>query len=103
MEKSSSASGGIGFAGAFFLVLLVLKLTGHLSWSWWWVTAPLWIPFLIGVLIVVGMLLCWIGVSIHEARPSTKRRRYDQIRHRSYLRSERQGKFIGPPRPRRPR
>jgi hypothetical protein len=25
-----------------FLVFLVLKLTGHIAWSWWWVTAPLW-------------------------------------------------------------
>lgn len=25
-----------------FLVFLVLKLTGVIHWSWWWVTAPLW-------------------------------------------------------------
>ncbi len=24
-----------------------LKLTGHIDWSWWWVTAPTWIPFAI--------------------------------------------------------
>lgn len=40
--SSSSSSGGLGFCGALFLVFLVLKLTGHITWSWWWVTAPLW-------------------------------------------------------------
>lgn len=28
-----------------FLLFLGLKLTGYIDWSWWWVTAPLWIPF----------------------------------------------------------
>lgn len=41
-KNSSSSSSGIGFFGAFFLVLLVLKLTETISWSWWWITAPLW-------------------------------------------------------------
>lgn len=27
---------GVGF--------IVLKLTGHIDWSWWWVLAPFWIP-----------------------------------------------------------
>lgn len=29
-------------AWELFLVFLVLKLTGVIGWSWWWVTAPLW-------------------------------------------------------------
>ncbi len=41
MEKQAS-SGGIGLTGVLFVVFLVLKLTGHIDWSWWWVTAPLW-------------------------------------------------------------
>lgn len=27
-----------------FIVFLILKLTNVIGWSWWWVTAPLWIP-----------------------------------------------------------
>lgn len=27
---------------ALFIVFLVLKLTGNITWSWWWVTAPVW-------------------------------------------------------------
>jgi len=30
------------FSTALFIVFLVLKLTGAIAWSWWWVTAPLW-------------------------------------------------------------
>ena len=25
-----------------FLIFLTLKLIGIITWSWWWVTAPLW-------------------------------------------------------------
>lgn len=32
----------LGFFEIFFLILLVLKLTGHISASWFLVTMPLW-------------------------------------------------------------
>lgn len=40
----------MGFAEGLFLVFLVLKLTDAIDWSWWWVTAPLWISALFGIL-----------------------------------------------------
>lgn len=43
-QTSSAASGGIGFAGLLAVAFIVLKLTGVISWSWWWVLAPLWLP-----------------------------------------------------------
>jgi len=27
-----------------FIVYTILKLTGVIDWSWWWITSPLWIP-----------------------------------------------------------
>lgn len=24
------------------IVFVTLKLTGHIEWSWWWVTVPFW-------------------------------------------------------------
>jgi hypothetical protein len=27
----------------------LLKLTGHIDWSWWWVTSPLWGTFILSV------------------------------------------------------
>ena len=46
---------GLGLPGTLFIVFLILKLTETIPWSWWWVTAPLWIPvaFLILVIIVI--------------------------------------------------
>ena len=51
MAKSSQG-GGIGIGMILFLIFMTLKLTNHIDWSWWWVTAPLWIP----VALVVGLL-----------------------------------------------
>jgi hypothetical protein len=43
-----------------FLIFLVLKLTNNISWSWWWVTAPLWIP--IALIILIGGIAVLIGL-----------------------------------------
>jgi L-asparagine transporter-like permease len=41
-----------------FLTLLVLKLGFGIDMSWWWVTAPIWVPFLIlGILGLVVALI----------------------------------------------
>ena len=47
---------GIGFSGILFIVFLILKLTGYIDWSWWWVTAPLWIPLAIAMIFLVFIL-----------------------------------------------
>ncbi len=44
-----------------FLTFLVLKLTKVITWSWWWVTCPLWGAFaLVGLIAVVGLLFVTI-------------------------------------------
>lgn len=53
-QNVQQASGGIGFMGALFLVFLVLKLTNVISWSWWFVTMPLWGPW---VLVLGGFVI----------------------------------------------
>jgi len=40
-----------------FIVFLILKLTGAIGWSWWWVTAPIWIPA--GIAAITGLF--WIA------------------------------------------
>ena len=51
-KSSSSSSGGIGVFGLLGVAFVVLKLTGYIDWSWWWVTAPFWggLAFVFGVL-----------------------------------------------------
>lgn len=47
MSSNSNISNGIGLSTVLFLIFLVLKLTGNINWSWWWITALLWIPIAI--------------------------------------------------------
>ena len=49
---SNNTSSGVGLDIILFVVFLVLKLTDTIDWSWWWVTAPLWIPLAIGIVIL---------------------------------------------------
>jgi hypothetical protein len=60
MAETKIVYNGISFTGLLFIVLLVLKITGHLTWSWWWVTAPLWGPLALGVGVLVLVLILWI-------------------------------------------
>lgn len=41
-SKRQSAGPGPFLPSALALLFIGLKLTGHIDWSWWWVTAPLW-------------------------------------------------------------
>lgn len=50
MSKNSSG-GGISFSGALTLIFITLKLCGVIDWSWLWILSPIWIPFLIGVIL----------------------------------------------------
>ena len=37
----------MGIGEVLFAIFVTLKLLDVIDWSWWLVTAPLWIPFLI--------------------------------------------------------
>ena len=50
---SESRTGGIGFFGLLTIVFITLKLTNYIDWSWWWVLSPLWIPFVVIVLVIL--------------------------------------------------
>ena len=57
MENKKSK--GIGLSGMVFIVFLILKLAGIgtvATWSWLWVTSPLWIGWVLAV-IVFGLAL----------------------------------------------
>ena len=40
-----------------FIVFLILKLTGNIDWSWWWVTSPLWIPITVALAFIVLVMI----------------------------------------------
>ena len=62
-RTSGAAGGGIGLSGLTFLIFLVLKLCKVIDWSWWWVTAPLWIPVAIvcGIFIITCVVIAIIS------------------------------------------
>ena len=72
-DTKQRASGGVGFLGLFFLVLFTLKVTGPLAGvSWWWITAPLWIPlaFLATLVLIVTLIML-----VSDRRKHRRRRR----------------------------
>ena len=41
------------FLGLLVVVFITLKLIGVISWSWWWVLAPIWVPMAIALVILI--------------------------------------------------
>ena len=61
MNKQTTTSGGISFFGLLTIVFIVLKLTGFISWSWFWVLSPILLPLIIGIgLIIIYFILLFI-------------------------------------------
>jgi len=68
-DTKSTASGGIGFGGLLAILFIAFKLLGIINWAWWLVLAPVWIPFALLLLFLVGLLavpllglaFCWVG------------------------------------------
>jgi hypothetical protein len=51
---------GLSLTSIVFIVFLILKLTGNIDWSWWWVTSPLWLP--VCVLLVIFVITVLISL-----------------------------------------
>ena len=47
----NEGSTGIGFCGLLAIVFIVLKLCHVIEWSWIWVLSPLWIGFVLFIII----------------------------------------------------
>ena len=70
---STSTTRSVNISGGSFLTLLALlfiglKLGGVITWSWWWVLAPLWVPWLIAILIFIGL-----GIALAVAKSADRR------------------------------
>lgn len=59
-KNTQTQSGGIGFFGLLAIVFITLKLMGYITWSWWWVLAPLWAP--LAVVLVIFFIILLIAV-----------------------------------------
>ena len=70
-SNAPSSSGQVGFLGLLTVLFIGLKLTGYINWSWWWVTSPLWSPFVI--FIVVGMVWLFFKKTFRKKYPNKRR------------------------------
>lgn len=52
----------IGFGGLLTLLLITLKLTHVIDWSWWVVLALVWIPVIGGIVVLAAVGIWSIGV-----------------------------------------
>ena len=56
--KKEYVYSGMTFGDLLLAAFIVLKLTGVIDWSWWWVLSPLWIP-IVFMLVVMIIVVCW--------------------------------------------
>lgn len=47
-------SGGLNLFSLVYAAIIIMKIAGVITWSWWWITIPFWGGFaiFIGVLII---------------------------------------------------
>ena len=73
MVNGSTQSGGIGIIGLLGIVFVVLKLTGYIDWSWWWVTAPFWGGLALCSLIgLIGLVIIGVVALIADVAEKSK-------------------------------
>lgn len=54
--------------GLIFIVFLVLKLCSVISWSWWWITSPLWIFWAIFIMVVFAVAVVTINKKMSQRK-----------------------------------
>lgn len=62
--STTAKTTGFPFLGLLGLLLVYLKLTNQLHWSWWWVTAPYWGPVAAFIVVAVPIVLAAAVCSI---------------------------------------
>lgn len=62
-DNNHVQSEGAGTLGLLGVVFVVLKLTGVIDWSWWWVTLPFWGGIVLVLFVIAGIFLT-LGVAV---------------------------------------
>ena len=77
---NKSSSGGVSGVTLVFIIFLILKLTGNIDWSWWWVTSPLWIPVVLGFAFLMIVLFVLVLLMIFGFSANDLKNRFDKFR-----------------------
>ena len=67
----------IGFFGMLQLIFITLKLIDKIDWSWWWVLAPTWLPFLL----FIGFMVVGMGIGLCRAWRKSREATKSEIYH----------------------
>lgn len=57
-----------GLPMILFIVFLILRLCKVITWSWWWVTSPLWIGFVLVIILFVLYIITAVVMSARKYR-----------------------------------
>ena len=63
-QTKTLISFNFGWSFVLFLVFMTLRLCEVVDWSWWWITAPLWVPLALWIAVVIIWLLALFTVTI---------------------------------------
>lgn len=57
MKKTFKYWAFFAFTVVMAITFAILKITGVIAWSWWWVASPVLIPFALAVAVVIIALV----------------------------------------------
>ena len=63
-ENTKTVVTGLSFTQLLTITFIVLKLCNIITWSWWWVLSPLWLPFAAGLGIGIIAFIVFVLVKI---------------------------------------
>lgn len=63
-KEDAQTATGLSLPVVVFVVFLTLRLAGLISWSWWWVTSPLWIV----AAIITALTILYVAVFTYRYR-----------------------------------
>lgn len=69
-DSDSFIPGLVSLCASLLISFTILKILGMLTFSWWFVLAPLWIPLGIYALVglVVGIAVVWLNYTFRQPK-----------------------------------
>lgn len=71
-NRTNPHAGGVSIVGVLTLIFFVLKITGLINWSWWWVFSPIWIYLLLFFTIALIAAVVIAVIQKEESRHKSK-------------------------------
>lgn len=72
-NKITTPNRGINILSILGVVFVILKLTGYITWSWWWITAPFWGGFVVVFVLVIFLYLLKDRQGANLIMPETRK------------------------------